>query len=434
MLREVAAEAGPADAVAITMTAELSDAFRTKREGVAFVLDAAEDALGDRRERADDGRRARVRGGGARAAVGRRRRQLGGDGARGGRATHPDALLIDVGSTTADVVPIAARPRRGDRAQRPGAAAGGRARLHRRAAHQPRGDRAARAGPRRLVPGGVGVLRDQRRRPPRPRPSDAGGVRLPDARRPPGHGRRSRASASPGWCAPTPSSSTRGEIDAIAAFLHGEQVRQIEAAARRVQRPLPPDGARRRGRLRRLPGARGRRAARASGRRRAHGARPAGRGARRAAGGAPVLTVVKVGGGLGRTTRCRRVVRRRSASSPSAIRCSSCPAARVRRRRARRRPPLRAARGDRAPHGDPRHGAVRLAAERADPGARRRSVRACRAELLRAATDAARVVAGDLRLDRRLGRRRVGAERLVLVKGVDGLFAEWPASGEPLAS
>src|SRR5918997_6375672 len=50
VLREVAAEvaAGPAHAVAITMTAELSDAFRTKREGVAFVLDAAEDAFGDR--------------------------------------------------------------------------------------------------------------------------------------------------------------------------------------------------------------------------------------------------------------------------------------------------------------------------------------------------------------------------------------------------
>src|SRR4051794_1332537 len=50
VLREVVAEvaAGPAQAVAITMTAELSDAFRTKREGVAFVLGAAEDALGDR--------------------------------------------------------------------------------------------------------------------------------------------------------------------------------------------------------------------------------------------------------------------------------------------------------------------------------------------------------------------------------------------------
>src|SRR3954454_3359253 len=50
VLRAVAADvaAGPAGAVAITMTAELSDAFRTKRDGVAFVLDAAEDALGDR--------------------------------------------------------------------------------------------------------------------------------------------------------------------------------------------------------------------------------------------------------------------------------------------------------------------------------------------------------------------------------------------------
>src|SRR5215211_8448873 len=46
VLREVVAEVGPARAVAITMTAELSDAFRTKREGVSFVLDAAQDALG----------------------------------------------------------------------------------------------------------------------------------------------------------------------------------------------------------------------------------------------------------------------------------------------------------------------------------------------------------------------------------------------------
>src|SRR5215211_4411698 len=42
-----AVAARPADAVAITMTAELSDAFRTKREGVGFVLDAAQAALGD---------------------------------------------------------------------------------------------------------------------------------------------------------------------------------------------------------------------------------------------------------------------------------------------------------------------------------------------------------------------------------------------------
>ena len=28
---------------------------------------------------------------------------------------------------------------------------------------------------------------------------------------------------------------------------------------------------------------------------------------------------------------------------------------------------------------------------------------------------------------------QIGAERLVLVKGVDGLYAQWPARGEPLA-
>jgi uncharacterized hydantoinase/oxoprolinase family protein len=31
-----------------------------------------------------------------------------------------------------------------------------------------------------------------------------------------------------------------GEVDAIAAYLAAEQLRQIENAARRVQRPLPP--------------------------------------------------------------------------------------------------------------------------------------------------------------------------------------------------
>src|SRR5688572_3625455 len=42
-------ELGTADTVAITMTAELSDAFRTKREGVAFVLDAVETVFGEAR-------------------------------------------------------------------------------------------------------------------------------------------------------------------------------------------------------------------------------------------------------------------------------------------------------------------------------------------------------------------------------------------------
>ena len=107
MLREVAAEAGDADAVAITMTAELSDAFRTKREGVAFVLDAAEEALGDRPLSV-------LTTAGELVPMGEARARPWDVAAANWMATalavagdHPDALLIDVGSTTADVVPIA---------------------------------------------------------------------------------------------------------------------------------------------------------------------------------------------------------------------------------------------------------------------------------------------------------------------------------------
>jgi probable H4MPT-linked C1 transfer pathway protein len=92
--------------VALTMTAELSDEFATKREGVAFVLDAvaaAVDApvlalttagelvdLDEARSRPLD--IAAANWVASALAVGRR---------------HPDALMIDVGSTTADVIPIA---------------------------------------------------------------------------------------------------------------------------------------------------------------------------------------------------------------------------------------------------------------------------------------------------------------------------------------
>jgi (4-(4-[2-(gamma-L-glutamylamino)ethyl]phenoxymethyl)furan-2-yl)methanamine synthase len=104
VLREVAAELGPARAVAITMTAELSDAFRTKREGVSFVLDAAQDALGEPSVLTTAGELISVAAARARpwdvAAANWVATALAvADG-------HPDALLVDVGSTTADVVPI----------------------------------------------------------------------------------------------------------------------------------------------------------------------------------------------------------------------------------------------------------------------------------------------------------------------------------------
>src|SRR5436189_5913394 len=109
VLREVAPEvaAGPADAAAITMTAELSDAFRTKREGVAFVLEAAEDALAGRPLSV-------LTTAGELVSMEAARTRPWDVAAANWVATalavagaHRDALLIDIGSTTVDLIPIA---------------------------------------------------------------------------------------------------------------------------------------------------------------------------------------------------------------------------------------------------------------------------------------------------------------------------------------
>src|SRR5215207_348025 len=109
VLRDVAAEvaAGPAHAVAITMTAELSDAFRTKREGVAFVLGAAADALGDRPLSV-------LTTAGELVSLAEARARPWDVAAANWVApalavadAYADALLIDVGSTTADIIPVA---------------------------------------------------------------------------------------------------------------------------------------------------------------------------------------------------------------------------------------------------------------------------------------------------------------------------------------
>ncbi len=98
---------GPVEAHAITMTAELSQAFRTKREGVSFVLDAFADAfaatplevfaVGGRfltpaEARSDPLAVAASNWYATAALVGR---------------SVPDALLIDIGTTTTDIIPIA---------------------------------------------------------------------------------------------------------------------------------------------------------------------------------------------------------------------------------------------------------------------------------------------------------------------------------------
>jgi probable H4MPT-linked C1 transfer pathway protein len=91
---------------AVTMTAELSQMFRTKREGVAFVLDAIETAfpLADPRVFAVDGcfltpvaaRQQPLRVAAANWSA----------TARIVAGRHPTALLVDIGTTSTDVIPI----------------------------------------------------------------------------------------------------------------------------------------------------------------------------------------------------------------------------------------------------------------------------------------------------------------------------------------
>jgi (4-(4-[2-(gamma-L-glutamylamino)ethyl]phenoxymethyl)furan-2-yl)methanamine synthase len=219
---------GPADAVAITMTAELSDAFRTKREGVAFVLDAAEAAFGDPSVLTTAGELISVEEARARpwdvAAANWVATALAVAG------EHPDALLIDVGSTTADVIPIA-----GGRI-----AASGRNDLERLLAGELVYTGALRTNlaaiaPRVPVRGGwcpvaselfaisadvhlvLGHL-------------EAYDCPTPDGR--PATVEFARERIARLVCSDVDQLDA-AEIDAIAAFLHGEQVRQIEEAARR---------------------------------------------------------------------------------------------------------------------------------------------------------------------------------------------------------
>jgi probable H4MPT-linked C1 transfer pathway protein len=104
MLREVGGSAAMPHA--ITMTAELSQMFRTKREGVRFVLDAVEAAFPTASLHVytvdgaflspDDARTRPLSVAAANWAA----------TAREVAVHHRDALLVDIGSTTTDIVPI----------------------------------------------------------------------------------------------------------------------------------------------------------------------------------------------------------------------------------------------------------------------------------------------------------------------------------------
>ena len=419
VVRGVVAElsASPPELVALTMTAELSDEFRTKREGVAFVLDAVSAAVAGRvlaftaagelvsleEARARPLDVAAANWVASALAVG---------------AVHPDALMLDVGSTTADVIPIA-----GGRV-----AAEGRTDLGRLLAGELVYTGALRTNLAAIAP----------RVPVRgrwcPVASElfaiSGDVHLilghlapeaytcptPDGRAATVECARERVVRL--VCADTEQLGA-AEIEAIAAFLAGEQVRQIEAAVRQVgtDAAIVPLGVgaflgravaeRSAARCSSCPGARSsatpRRRRRSPTSRRACADRRQGRRRART--------------GVRRRCAARALRRARGGGhAPPAARRAGRRGVRGRGPLARR--PVRAGGAERAPDGDPRDGPVRLGARRPHAGrdplrrpraaARRRRLGAAARRAARGARPAARVLDRDLGLDRRLGGRRCG--------------------------
>jgi probable H4MPT-linked C1 transfer pathway protein len=106
VLAEAADRVGRADTMAVTITAELADCFATKREGVGFVLDAFRSAFptADPWVYGTDGRFRSA------AAARQRPHEVAAANWMASAAfvarRLPDALLLDVGSTTTDVIPI----------------------------------------------------------------------------------------------------------------------------------------------------------------------------------------------------------------------------------------------------------------------------------------------------------------------------------------
>ena len=234
VVRDVVAElAGePAELVALTMTAELADTFRTKREGVGFVLDAVEAAVPGRvLAFTTAGELVNVAEARARPLDIAAANWVASALAVGAR--HADALMLDVGSTTADVIPIAAGR----------VAARGRDDLDRLLAGELvytgalrtdlatiaprvpiRGDWCPVASERFAISADVHLILGHLA-------PEAYTCPTPDGRAASVECARERVARL--ICADADQLEP-GEVEAIAAYLHAEQVRQIEAAARQV--------------------------------------------------------------------------------------------------------------------------------------------------------------------------------------------------------
>jgi probable H4MPT-linked C1 transfer pathway protein len=235
VLHEVVAGVAPepVETVALTTTAELSDAFRTKREGVGFVLDAAESALNGPELLAFTTAGEVVPFAEARARAPEVAAANWLASALAVAALHPDGLMIDVGSTTTDVIPVAAGR----------VVAAGRTDLDRLlvgelvytgalrtnlAAIAPRVP--LRDGWCRVASELFAISADMLLILGRLAPG-AYTCATPDGR--PATVEFARERIARLVCADAEQMAAE-EIDAIAAFLHAEQVRQIEAAVRRV--------------------------------------------------------------------------------------------------------------------------------------------------------------------------------------------------------
>jgi probable H4MPT-linked C1 transfer pathway protein len=108
VLRDIGEELGLEDhqGLAVTMTAELSDVFRTKREGVCYVLNAFEQtfdkspvypfSLDGRFLNRDEARQSPLLCAATNWLA----------SALFIAAHHPDCILMDIGSTTTDIIPI----------------------------------------------------------------------------------------------------------------------------------------------------------------------------------------------------------------------------------------------------------------------------------------------------------------------------------------
>ena len=109
-VRRADAAHGEADAErarhAVTMTAELSQMFRTKREGVGFVLDAVERAFPGADVHVYTTHGTFVSSAEARLHPLAVAAANWAATAAAVAAMHPDAVLVDIGTTTTDIIPI----------------------------------------------------------------------------------------------------------------------------------------------------------------------------------------------------------------------------------------------------------------------------------------------------------------------------------------